>query len=261
MRIHTTLLLISLLAASGCAGFNKAETLAPVQCAIIGNTYAESPFLPPNVNTGKLISAMIKSNPAFTIHTGNSIYAGDSEGLREVDVVRQFDEQIQAFERVTPLKRVPGEFDLFNGNIAFYMNKTGSQPDYSFMYGKMLFIMLNSSSGTIQPSQLEWISSEIDLYDNISSIFVVTYLPLFAPKNTQTRVIKNSSALHDLFVKEEIKGVISGYGETLFSVDKNGIRYVNAGCVPVSKPVLNNQWHYYTVTLSNRIIDVQGKNW
>lgn len=260
MKLFTALFLTFFTAISGCAGLNRHEAPAPVQCVILGNTFSASPFLPPNANTDKLINAIIKSNPAFAIHTGNTIFAGDSDGLRTVDVVRQFDEQMEAFERITPLKRVPGEYDLFKGSLSFYTEKTGNRSDYSFMYGKMLFIMLNSASGTVTQSQQEWISSEIDSYSDISAIFVVTYIPLFTPKNGQNRTITNAAELHDLFVKEGINGVISGYGESLFSIDKDGIRYVNAGCVQASKPVYGSQWRYYTVTLSDRILDVTGRN-
>jgi hypothetical protein len=254
------IIIAGLIAATGCAGFDRHEYVAPVQCAIIGNTYAESPFLPPHANTGKLINSIIKNNPAFTIHTGNGIYAGNSEGLREVDVIRQFDEQTAAFERISPLKKVPGEFDLFKGRVSFYTEKTGNMSDYSFMYGKMLFIMLNSASGSVQPEQLTWTSEEIASYDKIAAIYVITYMPVFAPKGSPARTVKNAEALHELFVKEGINGVISGFGETLFSIEKDNIRYVNAGCVPLPKPVTANQWHYYIVTLGNGIIDVQGKN-
>jgi hypothetical protein len=258
MRIllHLTISLLFI----GCASTNDSVNTSVVQFSLIGNTYPESPFWPINPDYSKMISALIKNNPVFIIHTGNTVFSGATSNLREIDITNQLNSHAIVFEKIKSMIRyVPGEYDVFAGSSETFGRRLPSKLHYSFSYGHYLFIVLDSSTGSINREQTDWMREEIASYDQGFSVFVCTYYPLFAPKNMRIHTLDNAADMHRFFITQNVKGVISGLGESLFTLELDSIQYANAGVVPLYKPVRQGLFRYYNVTISRDKLLLQGK--
>jgi hypothetical protein len=244
----------------GCASANDTVNPTVVQFSLIGNTYPESPFWPINPDYSKMIASIIKDNPVFIVHTGNTIYSGPMSNLREIDIINQINNHALVFEKIRSIIRyVPGEYDLFAGSSETFGKRLPTKLNYSFSYGHYLFIILDSSKGIISREQTDWMREEIDSYDKGFSVFVCTYYPLFSPKNIQAHTLGNAIDLHQFFITQNVKGVISGCGESMFTLELNSIQYVNAGSVPPYKPVRQGSFRYYNIKISRDKLLLQGR--
>jgi hypothetical protein len=244
----------------GCASTNDTVNSSVVQFALIGNTYPESPFWPINPDYSKMITSIIKDNPVFIIHTGNTVYSGQMSNLREIDIVNQLNNHAFVFEKIRSMIRyVPGEYDLFAGSSETFTKRLPSKQNYSFSYGHYLFIILDSSIGAVTREQTEWMREEIESYDHDFSVFVCTYYPLFSPKNLQVHTLANAIDLHQFFITQNVKGVISGCGESMFTLEVDSIQYANAGTVPSFKPLRQGFFRYYNAKISRDRLLLQGR--
>jgi hypothetical protein len=246
----------------GCISTNDSANLSVVHFSLIGNTYPESPFWPINPDYSKMITSIVKDNPVFVIHTGNTVYSGSASNLREIDIINQIANHALVFDRIRPMIRyVPGEYDLYEGSSTTFGKRLPSKLNYSFSYGRYLFIVLDSSNGSVNREQTDWMREEIASYDKGFSIFVCTYYPLFSAKNMRVQTLDKAIDLHQFFITQNVKGVISGWGESMFTLELDSIQYANAGCVPIHKPVRHGFFRYYNVIISKDKLFVQGKSY
>jgi 3',5'-cyclic AMP phosphodiesterase CpdA len=231
---------------------------------LIGNTSPESPFKPHSAEISKLIDALNRENPTFIIHTGNLVYAGYSPGIREADVISQYNENTEAFSR---LSRVciyaPGELDNLMGSTAIFERYTKRPSYHSFGYGTIEFIILNSSdpdAGEISSHQIEWVKDELNKYSRSQEFIILSHHPMFPPKSSEgMQILRNAAEIHSLLIKYHVIAVISGSGDRLSRTEKDGISYINAGCVPAYRPCATGQFRYYSVMLQNGYLTIQGK--
>ena len=235
-----------------------------VQFALTGNTFSESPFKPHSAEITKLIETLNRENPTFIIHTGNLIYAGYSPGIREADVLLQYKENAEVFSRFSRVCIfVPGEFDNFMGSTSEFERYTKRPPYHSFGYGSVEFIVLNSSdpfAGEISTRQISWMENELNAYGKSQDFIILSYHPVFLPKPIEgIQTLKNAVKIHSILIKHHVIAVISGSGDRLFRTEKDGISYINAGCVPSYKPCYTGQFRYYSVLLQNGCLTIQGK--
>jgi 3',5'-cyclic AMP phosphodiesterase CpdA len=256
--------ILSVILLAGCLTSPAPHEYQPVQFALTGNTCPESPFKPHSADILKLIDSLNRENPTFIIHTGNIVYAGYSPGIRETDVTSQYKENTEIFSRLSRVCIfVPGEFDNFNGSTNDFERYTKRPPFHSFGYGPIKFIVLNSTDpnvGEISSRQISWLKDELSVYGSSHEFVILSYHPFYLPKPVEgVKIIKNAPEIHDLFVKYHVIAVISGTGEKLFRTEKDGISYINAGCVPSFKPCYPGQFRYYTILLKNGNITIQGK--
>lgn len=252
---------LSVIILMSCAGSGPRTTLSPLQFAVVGNTCAESPFRQPHSDMPRLISALNRSNPAIVIHTGNIVFAGFTSGIREEDISRQFQAAEQVFDQLDRARHfVPGELDTFNGSTTAFSSFTGRDPYNTFIYGSILFVVLNTTDpepGKISDQQFSWLCDTLE--DSRSeSIIIVTHHPLLKSRGYEGTVVENAERITMLFQHYPVRAVISGAGETFSMSVHEGTSYYNLGCVPLYKPCGKDQNRYYLATFSEGQLVVEG---
>ena len=236
--------------------------------AIIGNTAPESPFGPIHTDSAKLIDAINRENPPFVIHTGNMAYAGHVTGLREIDVARQFSLYQNVFSRISPIMQyAPGDTDHLNGSFAFFEQMSGKPSIHTFNWGKIAFIVLNSTDPKafhISSSQVKIIKEHLAENLHEPAIVIILHHPLFVPKQWQPYypdTVSNAEELHRLFSNYPVKAVISGAGDNYFRIDRDEIAYINAGCLALYRREWGDQYRYYIIEIKGGSVNATGKRW
>ncbi|HEY1406482.1 MAG TPA: hypothetical protein VF857_07745 [Spirochaetota bacterium] len=247
---------------TGCAAPTPKGIESPLLFAVIGNTYPESPFKQPSPDIEKLINVLNRENPTFVIHEGNVIYAGFTPGLRAVDATRQFSESADSFSNLKCSHHfVPGDFDTFGGLPDAFESFTGRKSYHTFIYGPVLCIILNTTDprpGIISDTQIAWL--EDTLRDSHSeSIIVFSHHPFFPQKGYDGALVAGSDRIAEILSKYAVRGVISGAGENFFRTERNGIEYINLGCVPLHKKEYGEQSRYYLISFFEDHLTITGK--
>ncbi|MGL4368360.1 MAG: metallophosphoesterase family protein [Spirochaetota bacterium] len=256
---------IFIAAGSGCKNTHIKNPGVSLQFAVISNTAPESPYKGYHPDAKKLIDALNRENPTLVIHAGNMIYAGNSPGLRDVDVIRQVNDHKTLFSKLNPIcNYAAGDLDHFKGSSSFNEMITGKNAFYSFHYGTVHFLIINSTDpqpGLISSARRKWIAEELEYNKNDDAIIVISHHPFFLQKNIQGSIpcVENPEELHQLFVRYGVTAVLSGAGDYCSRTARDGIDYINAGCIPVFRKDGYDQFRYYTANLSGGKITVTGR--
>ena len=199
------------------------------------------------------------------IHTGNCIQGGDpSMGIKEKDIMRQFRLFSRSLSLLKPIAyQVAGIKDLYNNDPTLYINHTGKGLNYSFNYGNIHFIVFNTletaDSKYSSDNSLFWLTKDLKRYRSRAMTIVFTHNALFTPPRGRSSHEK-SEKIHDILKKHRVAAVISGDEPRYFTITKDNIQYINAGCEGFTHK--NRPWkykQYYLVTCRNNAISVQGK--
>ncbi len=253
------MILLTVLILLSCTA-DKRETQS-VRFALISNTSPESPFTGFTESLGRVFTAARARNPDLVIHTGNIIYGGESfSGIRKEDTERQygvFFSLIKTFH--CPVYTAAGDRDYFDGSLDAYSRLSSRAPYYSFNYGTVHFIVLNTiASGTylIDTSQLKWLKNDLQSSSDSSAVIVITHHSLNLGKNYQRK--KNPAEyLHKLFLKHRVKAVISGEGSRFRHDKKDSIEYINAGCGGYLKKKKHSVNQYYIAVFDQSGIRIE----
>jgi 3',5'-cyclic AMP phosphodiesterase CpdA len=260
--LGSAIFLSILFSMTGCAAPKQLENTGSFSFALIGNTYPDSPFSKASTDMGKLIDTLNRENPTFVIHTGNLVFGGYTVGIREVDLMRQFN-NLKA--TLSPLARVcyfiPGEMDSNMGSMKALESFTEKRAYYSFGYGSILFIVLNSTDGAIGhigEEQWTWLEKTL-LQTNGDSVIVLIHHPVTSQYGYDGPLLQNSQRFYKILSPYRLRAVISGAGENYYRMDIDDVAYINAGCVPIIKKESASQFRYYIVTFSGGFLSITGK--
>ncbi|MCU0821874.1 MAG: metallophosphoesterase [Spirochaetes bacterium] len=177
-------------------------------------------------------------NPLFAVHIGDIVCGGNRwSGIKKNDIEKQYDNFYSAANNLRPmLYTVIGEMDFFNQSPEIYNNYTKRKEYYSFNYGDIHFIVLNTtdtSPGEIGKLQTDWLKKDLELYKNSGAVFIFAHHPPFYPKNEiadKSDVLKDNIALHNLFLKYPVKAVFSGHLPLYYKEQVDNITYIISGC-------------------------------
>lgn len=245
---------------AGCAA--QVPVTDSVRFAVFGNTAPPSPFsgFTPSLET--VIADIESEKPAIVVHTGDAIYGGsDSDGINENDVRRQYRIFFSAMKGLhSAYYTIPGERDLFNGNTHLYSEYAGRNTWYSFNYGSMHFIALDTSGmgeKFIDDRQMDWLKKDLESFRESNAIFVLMHRPFITSKKKVSQ-LPVPDELHRLFTGYRVKAVFSGgeksYGSSVF----DNVRYIQAGCsgfIDEKENRKSNQ--FYVVTFVNGTLDIR----
>ncbi len=254
-----TLILIALFFA-GCA--HEIPLTESVRFVVFGNTAPVSPFSGFTQSLDTVISAIESEKPAIVIHTGDAVYGGtETDGIRERDITRQFTiffSKLKNFHSV--YYTIPGDRDLYNGTPAIYTEYSGRGRWYSFNYGSMHFIALDTSGSDekfIDDTQMEWLKKDLKCSKNSNAVFVIIHRP-FITTRKKTPVSPVPDDLHKLFMQYNVKAVFSGSDKSFYSSLHDSIRYISAGCAGfIDKRENRRTSQYYVVTFMNNNLDIR----
>ncbi len=242
---------------------NKNENL---RFAIISNTRAQSPYSGLEQRLHLAIRQIEEENPVFLLHLGCMICAGTEwQGITKSDMERQYKEFYSLISGLFPIfYTVKAGSDLINNSSDHYHKYSNKKDYYSFNYGNLHFLVLDSSSDTVKKEQLDWIIKDLKYYKNSAGIFVFIHDPIFIPeKNKLTEPIiqyKDNELLHKYFKKYPVKTVFSGSHPIFFKSDKDGISYINTGCGGYNKEDISKGYaQYYMAEYNNGVLLVRPK--
>lgn len=252
--------LAAALACTGCAG-NQPVTRS-VSFIIFGNTKPESPFQGFTENLSTVISSIERQQSGIVIHTGNSVFGGsEAQGIIAQDVERQMRIFFPMLKRIpAAVYTVPGESDFYNGTLDLYVKHSGRTPYYSFNYGTIHFITLSTNPGIdnlIDSAQMNWLIEDLEKSERYSSIFVITYHPVFTEEKTRGKAVPKNSLLMELFIRHKVRAVFSGKDEKYSSSYYGGVDYYTTGCGGYNDKKDNKKkFQYYLVTIEENRIQV-----
>jgi len=172
------------------------------------------------------------------VHLGDIIHGGKSwMGIAAKDLERQYRDYREATYALNPLLfTVKGEKDQLDDRADQYTRHTGRKSWYSFNYGSLHFIVLDTCDPApcaMSPAQMTWLKTDLRRYRRHPAVFVFAHHPLV--KNPREGADDDSAdcrklaPLHDLFAKYPVKAVFSGHQGAFFEEKKDKILYVTAG--------------------------------
>lgn len=246
---------------SGCAG--EVPVTESVRFALFGNTAPASPFSGFTPALDSVISSIESEKPAVIIHTGDAIYGGsESDGINERDVRRQFKIFFAAMKNFHyAYYTIPGDRDLFNGAASLYMEYSGRKRFYSFNYGSMHFITLDTSAADdnfIDDIQTEWLKKDLENFRGSNAIFVFFHRPFLSTRKKGV-IYPVPEGLHKIFTEFRVKAVFSGGDKTYGSSIYDSVRYIQAGCSGYIDEKDNRRTNqYYIVNYLNGEFDIKA---
>ena len=228
-----------------------------VSFIIFGNTRPESPFQGFTTGLDQVLSAIESRRTGILIHTGNSVYGGSEEqGILSSDVERQMMIFFPAIKRIpAAIYTIPGESDRHNGSLDIYVKHSRRDPYYSFNYGSIHFIMLNTDSSIenlLDNEQMEWLKHDLKKSAKCSCIFVITHHPVFVEEKVKGKTELRNNMLMELFIKHKVRAVFSGREERFSSSYYGGVEYHITGCGGYNDKKDNRKkFQYYLVNMEN----------
>ncbi|HPS56990.1 MAG TPA: metallophosphoesterase [Spirochaetota bacterium] len=245
---------------TGCAG--SQPVTQSVSFIIFGNTKPESPFSGFTENLDAVLNSIESRRPEIVIHTGNAVYGGsDARGIIVQDVERQMLIFFPMLKRIpAAVYTIPGESDSHNGTLDLYIKHSGRMPYYSFNYGSIHFITLNTNSGIdnlLDSRQMNWLKEDLEKSHEYSSVFVITHHPVFAEDKIKGKAVLKNTVLMELFIKYKVKAVFSGEEEKYSSSYYGGVEYYTTGCGGYNdKKDSRKKNQYYLVNIDENHIQV-----
>jgi len=245
---------------SGCAG--EVPVTESVRFAVFGNTAPASPFSGFTQALDSVISSIESEKPAIIIHTGDAIYGGsESDGINEKDVRRQYKIFFSVMKNFHyAYYTIPGDQDLFNADSSIYKEYSGRKTWYSFNYGSMHFIALDTSGSEarfIDEKQMEWLKKDLETFRGSNAVFVFFHRPFLSVRKKGV-VYPVPETLHKLFTEFRVKAVFSGGDKSFNSTVYDNVMYIQAGCSGyIDEKDNRRSSQFYIVNYTNGHLDVR----
>jgi hypothetical protein len=250
-----------------CMSSKTANRPDDISFVLIGNTRPESPFCSLSGRLTLAFDEINRENPIFAVHMGDIIYGGKAwTGIKENDLTRQLREFYSI--KISPiLYNVMGDMDLLNDSAEIYTKYTNRVRYYSFNYGNLHFIVLDTTDpepGMVSDTQINWLSDDLESSKNFSAIFIFTHHPMLIPKYAQMaesgEICKSPEKLFSIFAKYPVKAVFSGHLTSYYIEKRDDIFYITSGCGGYNKSdQYSNTYQYYIVRYNKGLIRIYEK--
>lgn len=227
-------LALALIFAGACARPLAEREADDITFALTGNTLPESPFGTMSPRVAETFARINNDNPVFTVHLGNMVYGGRQwMGIKESDVARQYREFSAACRAIRSIVyTVKGDMDTYNDSADLYRKHLRREPYYSFNYGSVHFIVLDTTDpgpGTISAGQRAWLEADLEQYRYAPAIFVFTHHSLLPPKHETSTPVQGAAEILSLLAKYPVKAVFSGQPAVAHTARSGDILCVTAG--------------------------------
>ncbi|MBN2039556.1 MAG: hypothetical protein JW864_05915 [Spirochaetes bacterium] len=255
--LRVSVLISFLFILMSCAG-SSIKKKAELRFAVIANTCAESPYADISPRLEKTIESINRENPVFLVHMGGMVCGGSKwMGITDSDIKRQYNKAFKIFSKLSPiLYTVKGKSDLLNTSSVYYEKFTERKSYYSFNYGNLHLIVLDSTerSGSIPAEQKKWLLGDLGKCKDSESIIVFIHSVLFVPekyKSFEEERCSDYQLLHRYFKEFKVKAVFSGSLPFYLNHTVDEISYINTGCCGYNDGPVKNSFQYYVVDISN----------
>lgn len=233
--------------------------------ALTGNTQPESPFGTMSPRVAEAFARINNDNPVFTVHLGNMVYGGKQwMGIKESDVARQYREFVAACRSIRSIVyTVKGETDTYNDSSGLYEKYLRRAPYYSFNYGSLHFIVLDTTDprpGAISAAQRAWLEADLEHYRRAPAVFVFSHHSLLPPKHETSTPVEGAEDILSLFARYPVKAVFSGQPVTACTAKSGDILCVTAGSGGFRHDdQYRRRNHYYVVNFSGGVVRVSER--
>jgi len=169
----------------------------------------------------KVMDAINAARPQFLLHCGDMVVSGTGQ---------QYDDFVSRARRLRmPWYAVPGNHDVKGEGRATYARLIRKDAYYSFVQKGYRFIALDSSSGSIDAAQADWLRRELATPE---PKFVFMHIPLFDPRPGGDHCFLDSgqaAELHQMFRASRVLAVFSGHVHVFAQEVTDGVTYVTTG--------------------------------
>ena len=167
----------------------------------------------------EILRRAVDEGAEFVIHTGDIVHQGEIAQLEHVrDLMAEYPIRVIV---------VPGNHERLDSSIDNFLSVLAPPaPYYTFDYGEIHFVILNSSAGDLSPQQLEWLDADLAPRSSSALTMVFVHHPPFDPVGGDH---------------------IMGYSREAFMarMQAYGVDYVFAGHIHSYDYELRNGTHYY----------------
>jgi 3',5'-cyclic AMP phosphodiesterase CpdA len=253
---------------TSCKGRSIGRNTEHLRFALIGNTNPESPFQKVSERVRKTFKVINEDNPIFIVHLGDIVYGGKEwMGIKRKDISLQYNQFFKYASTLNPiLYTVKGEMDLYNDSSELYRVYSGREDYYSFNYGNLHFVILDTTDdtpGEMSKEQLIWLENDLTAYRD-AHVFVFTHHPIAIPRRNQSNadksIFQEPDKLHTILNKYPIKAVFSGHWSSYNLEKRDNIIYYITGCGGFNKPDRYKKYNnYYIVDYSRGSIKITAK--
>ncbi|OHD63940.1 MAG: hypothetical protein A2176_15030 [Spirochaetes bacterium RBG_13_51_14] len=241
-REFSAILIAVIIAAANCSAPRHLPA-NEVKFIVLGNTSPASPFTGYPEKLDYVLKSINQENPVLVIHTGNIVRGGNEwMGITREDVCRQYRNFLDQRKSLRPILHIlAGDGDRYNGTPDLFRHYTGEDLFYSFNYGSIHFILLHllNSNDRLSPDQMRWLERDLEAHRYDTAVFIFSHYPLPASPQSGNRS-RDGGDLHGLFLRYPVTAVISGSMKSLSEYEKDGIRYIAAGCFGYNY----EDWHW-----------------
>ncbi len=169
----------------------------------------------------KAIDAINAARPQFLLHCGDMVASGTSQ---------QYDDfAARARKLRMPLHTVLGNHDVKDNGRANYARLIRKDAYYSFVQKGYRFIGLDSSSGSLDAAQIDWLRRELAMP---GPKFVFMHIPLYDPRPGRDHCFldpNQAAELHRMFSASQVLAVFSGHVHVFAQQVMDGVLYVTSG--------------------------------
>lgn len=169
----------------------------------------------------KVIDAINAARPQFLLHCGDMVASGTSQ---------QYEDFVAGARRLRmPVHTVLGNHDVKGDGRASYARLVGKDAYYSFTQKGYRFIALDSSMGSLDATQLDWLRGELAMS---GPKFVFMHIPLRDPRPGKDHCFldpKQAAELHRMFSVSQVLAVFSGHVHVFAEQVVDGVLYVTTG--------------------------------
>ncbi|MCX7022683.1 MAG: metallophosphoesterase [bacterium] len=175
-----------------------------------------------------VVAKSLSERADFYMTVGDQIEGWTAE---EDDINAEWAEYFKIIEPVpVVIHLTPGNHDIWDdASLDRWREWTGCEPNYSFDYSGVHFVVLDTSrwyfTVNLPEATFDWLEEDLDSHDDARLTLIFTHKPLIY--NTLTE--GSGDRLHKIFLEHGVDGVFTGhihtYGRTVF----DGIPYVTLG--------------------------------
>ena len=180
----------------------------------------------------RVVTAIVKAGPDFLVHTGDLVADGSDTGQWPTFFSIEHD-----LLRTTPFYPAQGNHE--RNNPQFYDYFASSAPYYSFDWGGVHFIILNSDLANVSTSsdrrsdfwgeQLRWLEADLKKAQKADFRFLAFHHPPFTAVSARQQESMQLQELVPIFEKYKVDVVFAGHDHNYQRHIVNGIQYVVTG--------------------------------
>ena len=223
-RIASALMIFGLFISMGGAARSQADK--PFRFVLYGDTRNGHEM------HRKICAAIVKSAPAFVIHTGDLVADGGNEGQWKI-----FDEITADMRAKFPFYPARGNHDV-RGSLKGYETRVtapftnGNKLYYSFDHGNSHFVALAVDENSVykaKSKQYVWLENDLKAARAKSKhIFVYFHVPPYSI-GSHGSDLDVQEELEPIFVKYGVRAVLNGHDHIYYRTKRSGIPYIVSG--------------------------------